>query len=246
MAEETPSALVTGGSGDIGSAVARELGASGYHVAVQYHRNADAAREVVESIDRAGGRAFALGANLTDGSEARDLVEEVLKRAGRLDVLVNNAGTSRDGFLMMMAEADWDEVIDTNLKTLYTVTKPALRHMIARRSGRIVNISSLSGVSGLPGQVNYAASKGGVLAFTRALSRELAPFNVLVNAVAPGLIASRMVDEMPGNIKDALVDAIPLKRPGEPRDVARAVAFLVSENATYITGHTLFVTGGLY
>jgi 3-oxoacyl-[acyl-carrier protein] reductase len=244
--DEKPFALVTGGSGDLGSAICRELGRCGYTVGVHFHSREDAASAVAEEIVADSGTAFTLGADLTDTAAADAMVAEAFDRTGRIDVLVNNAGAARDGLFLLMAEKDWDFVIETTLKSLYAVTRPVLRRMISRRTGRIVNVSSLSGVSGLPGQANYAAAKGGVLAFTRALSREAAPFHVLVNAVAPGLIESRMYDSIPPEIRNTLVDVIPLKRPGKPEHVASAVAFLASEGAGYITGHTLFVTGGLY
>jgi 3-oxoacyl-[acyl-carrier protein] reductase len=246
MAEEGSVALVTGASGEMGSAIALELGRQGYRVAVHYRSRAEAAEEVASRIREAGGTAAVFGADLRDMEEAQSLVDGAADRLGPLDVVVNNAGGAKDGLLMMMPEEDWDGVIAQNLKSLYTVTRPALRRMISRRRGRVVNVSSLSGVSGLPGQANYAAAKGGVIAFTRALAREVAPFNILVNAVAPGLIASSMVDGIPEPQRTALLEAVPLKRTGKPEDVARAVAFLVSEQNEYITGHVLFVTGGLY
>ncbi len=239
-------ALVTGGSGDIGSAICRELGLAGFRVCVHFRSGADAASAVVRDIEKAGGSAFTAGADLRNLAEAENLVETAAAGSGRLDVLVNNAGMARDGLLMMMPEEDWDEVISSNLKSMFNVTRPALRKMISKRSGRIVNVSSLSGVSGLPGQTAYAAAKGGVIAFTRALSREVAMFNILVNAVAPGLIESRMYEAIPQGQRERLLDAVPLRRPGKPADVGRAVAFLVSDAAEYVTGNTLFVTGGLY
>ncbi len=239
-------ALVTGGSGDIGRAICEGLAASGFRVCVHYNSSPDQAAEAVEAIEKAGGSAFAAGADLTDKVQAESLVEAASEGPGGLYALVNNAGAARDGLLMMMPEEDWDFVIASNLKSIYNATRPALRKMISKRRGRIVNVSSLSGVSGLPGQAAYSAAKGGVIAFTRALSREVAPFNILVNAVAPGLIESRMYMTIPEAQREKLVEAVPLRRPGTPRDVADAVRFLASEGAGYITGHTLFVTGGLY
>ncbi|MBI4316220.1 MAG: 3-oxoacyl-[acyl-carrier-protein] reductase [Chloroflexi bacterium] len=238
-------ALVTGASRGIGKAIALELAKRGAKVAVNYAKNADAADEVVAAIKTSGGEAVALQADVADTKAAAALVKSAHEAFGRLDILVNNAGTTRDMVIMMMPEEDWDTVMNTNLKSAFNCSKAAVKIMMRRRGGRIINISSVSGVMGNAGQTNYSASKAGLIGFTKALAREVAPRNITVNAIAPGFIPTELTATMPEALKTATLNAIPLGRWGTAQEVADAVAFLASDQAAYITGQTLNVDGGM-
>ena len=233
---EGRTALVTGGSRGIGRAIAEELASAGASVVVGYRSGADEAEEVAAAI---GGRA--VQADLSDPEEARRLVEE----AGDLHVLVNNAGLTRDGLIARMPDEDWREVIDTNLGGVFHTCRAAARGMMRKRSGAIVNISSIVGVHGNPGQTNYSAAKAGIIGFTKALARELGSRNVRANVIAPGYISTRLTDVLPDELKQAMLDNTPLGRLGDPQDVAGAVRFLASDEAAFITGEVLLVDGGL-
>jgi 3-oxoacyl-[acyl-carrier protein] reductase len=238
-------ALVTGGSRGIGRAVVEVLAGTGYAVALNYSKSRDEAEAVKAELSLKNHSIFLEQADVSDHVQARRMLDNVISRCGRLDLLVNNAGITRDGFLMLMSQKDWSEVISTNLTGVFNCSKAATAHMIERRSGVIINISSLSGITGLPGQTNYAAAKGGVISFTRALSRELAPFGIRVNAVAPGVIETEMTESLGEKTREGFLEAIPLKRFGSPHEVAAVVGFLASDDASYITGETICVTGGL-
>ncbi len=238
-------ALVTGASRGIGKAIALELAKRGAKVAVNYAKNADAANEVVAAIKASGGEAVALQADVADTRAAAALVKSAHEAFGRLDILVNNAGTTRDMVIMMMPEEDWDAVMNTNLKSAFNCSKAAVKIMMRQRGGRIINISSVSGVMGNAGQTNYSASKAGLIGFTKALAREVAPRNITVNAIAPGFIPTELTAAMPEALKTATLNAIPLGRWGTAQEVADAVAFLASDQAAYITGQTLNVDGGM-
>ena len=238
-------ALVTGASRGIGKAIALELAKRGAKVAVNYAKNADAANEVVAAIKASGGEAVALQADVADTRAAAALVKSAHEAFGRLDILVNNAGTTRDMVIMMMPEEDWDTVMNTNLKSAFNCSKAAVKIMMRQRGGRIINISSVSGVMGNAGQTNYSASKAGLIGFTKALAREVAPRNITVNAIAPGFIPTELTAAMPEALKTATLNAIPLGRWGTAQEVADAVAFLASDQAAYITGQTLNVDGGM-
>ncbi len=229
-------ALVTGGSRGIGRAIAEELARAGASVVVGYRSGADEAEEVASTI---GGRA--VQADVSDPEQAKRLVEE----AGDLDVLVNNAGLTRDGLIARMPDEDWREVIDTNLGGVFYTCRAAARGMMRRRSGAIVNISSIVGVHGNPGQTNYSAAKAGIIGFTKALARELGSRNVRANVIAPGYIATRLTEVLPEELQQTMLDNTPLGRLGDPGDVAGAVRFLASDEAAFITGEVLLVDGGL-
>lgn len=238
-------ALVTGASRGIGRAIASRLAQDGLAVVINYARSEAAAREVVEMVVAAGGRASSVQADVAEFSQVEAMVERVLAEYGRLDVLVNNAGITRDGLLMRMSEEDWDAVLDTNLKGAYACTRAALRGMLKRRHGRIINISSVAGLMGNAGQANYSASKAGLLGFTRAVAREVAGRNVTVNAVAPGYIETEIWSGVPEAAKAEFVKLIPMGRTGNPEEVAQVVSFLVSDASSYMTGQVLCVDGGM-
>jgi 3-oxoacyl-[acyl-carrier protein] reductase len=229
-------ALVTGGSRGIGRAIALELGRAGAKVVLSYRTGREEAQEVAAEI---GGRAFE--ADVSDAASAKALVEE----AGDLDVLVNNAGVTRDGVLARMSDDDWREVIDTNLSSVFYTCRAAARPMMKKRGGSIVNISSIVGVHGNFGQTNYAASKAGIIGFTKSLARELGSRNVRANVVAPGYVRSRLTDVLPEEATKTMLDATPLGRLGDPEDVAGAVRFLCADEARFVTGAVLLVDGGL-
>lgn len=238
-------ALVTGSSSGIGAAIARELAQAGAAVAVHYRGNSDGAQAVIASIRSNGGRAELYQADVSNGEAAADLVKRVQTDLGGLDILVNNAGTTRDTLLMSMKEEDWDAVIRTNLTSVYAVSKAVIRGMLKKRWGRIINLTSVVGISGQAGQTNYAASKAGIIGFTRSLAREVASRNITVNAVAPGFIPTALTDVLNEEQKNGILASTPLGRMGTPEEIAWAVAFLASERSGFITGHVLTVDGGL-
>ena len=238
-------ALVTGASRGIGAAVAKRLAADGYFVIVNYNGSAQRAQEVVTQITAAGNEAVAMQCDVSDFDACGELIARITADYGRLDVLVNNAGITRDGLLMRMSEADFDAVIDTNLKGAFHTIRHASRQFLKQRSGRIINIASVSGLLGNAGQANYAASKAGVIGLTKSVARELASRQITVNAVAPGFIATEMVDAMTDSAKAAMTDHIPFGRIGEPEEVADVVAFLASGAARYVTGQIIAVDGGM-
>jgi len=238
-------AIVTGASRGIGRATALALAAEGARVVVNYNARADAAEQVVAEIAAAGGQATARQADVGDFAQAEALVKSTIQSEGDLHILVNNAGITRDGLILTMSEADWDDVLRTNLKSTFACSKTAVRHMIRRRYGRIVNITSVAGQIGNPGQTNYSASKAGQIGFTRSLAREVASRNITVNAVAAGFIETEIWSRVPPEAQQALLGMIPLGRKGTVDDIARAVVFLASDDAAYITGHVLSVDGGM-
>jgi len=238
-------AIVTGGSRGIGRAVALELAARGASVVVNYNSSPDRAEEVVKQIEADGGKAVAFQADVSNFEAAGKLIKFAVETYGDLHILVNNAGITRDMVIMMMSEADWDTVIDTNLKSAFNCSKAAVRHMMRKRYGRIINMASVAGQMGNPGQTNYSASKGGQIAFTKSLAREVAARNITVNAIAPGFVETEILDAMPeGTVEEAL-KLVPLARTGQPDEIGYAVAFLASDQAAYITGQVLGVDGGM-
>lgn len=242
---ENKVAVVTGASRGIGRAIALELAARGAAVVVNYHRSAEAAQEVVEAIRQQGGRAEAFQADVSDFQQAQALIKFAIQTFGDLHILVNNAGITRDQVIMLMREEDWDEVIRVNLKSTFNCSKAAVRHMMRKRYGRIINITSVAGLMGNAGQTNYAASKAGQIGFTKALAREVAARNITVNAIAAGYIETDIWANVPEEIREQVLRLIPLGRKGEPEEIAYAVAFLASDQAAYITGQVLTVDGGM-
>ena len=238
-------ALVTGASRGIGRAIALELAAQGATVAVNYQKNAAAAQEVVDEIVAAGGQAQAIQGDVGQEADANALIKAVLDAYGKLDILVNNAGTTRDGLIMMMPAEDFDTVIQTNLRSAWLMSKAASKTMMRKRTGVIINITSISGIMGNGGQSNYSASKAGLIGLTKSLARELSGRGIRVNAVAPGFVQTDLTSTLPADIASKLIENIPLQRWGTVEDVAHATAFLASDKASYITGHVLVVDGGL-
>lgn len=238
-------ALVTGSSRGLGRATALELAARGHRVAVHYVRSEGPAAEVVAEIEAAGGEAAAFGADVASAEDGARLLSEVTERFGPIEVLVNNAGITRDTLAMRMKDDDWQAVIDTNLTGAFRLARGVLRGMLKARWGRIVNVSSVVALMGNPGQVNYVASKAGLIGLTKSLAREVSGRGVTVNAVAPGFIASDMTAGLSEDLRAAYLGQIPAGRFGEPEDVAKVIAFLASDDAAYVTGQTLAVDGGL-
>lgn len=238
-------AIVTGASRGIGASIARQLAADGATTVVNYRDSAAQADAVVAEIIAAQGHALAIQADVSINSEAQRLVRETLERFGRVDILVNNAGTTRDMLLLMMSEDDWDVVVRTNLKSAYNCAKAALRPMVKQRYGRIINITSVSGLAGQAGQTNYSASKAGLIGFTKALAKEVGPRSITVNAVAPGFVPTALTDVLTEEQKKTIISMTPAGRFGKPEEIAFAVAFLASDRAAFITGHVLSVDGGL-
>ncbi|MGD2148892.1 MAG: 3-oxoacyl-[acyl-carrier-protein] reductase [Anaerolineae bacterium] len=238
-------AVVTGASRGIGRAIALELAGLGASVVVNYRSNAGAATEVVEAIEAEGGQAVAVQADVGDFEQAARLIKTATETMGRVDILVNNAGTTRDQLLMLMKEDDWDVVLRTNLKSAFNCCKAVARQMVRQRGGRIVNVSSVSGICGQGGQTNYSASKAGLIGFTKSLAKELGPRNVTVNAIAPGFVVTDLTADLPEELAEQAIEVTPLRRMGRPEEIAHAVAFLVSDRAAFITGEVLTVDGGL-
>ena len=238
-------AVVTGSSRGIGRAIAIKLASLGAKLVVNYQISEEAAQEVVERIVTEGGEAIAFQADVKQAEEAKALIDSALATFDRLDILVNNVGITRDTLLMRMKEDDWDAVMETNLKGTFNCTKVAQRAMIRQRYGRIVNITSVSGITGQVGQANYSASKAGVIGFTKAVARELGVRNITVNAVAPGYVRTDQTADLPQELIDYILELTPLKRPGTAEEIANAVAFLASEEASYISGQVLAVDGGM-
>ncbi|MCE5057600.1 3-oxoacyl-[acyl-carrier-protein] reductase [Mammaliicoccus sciuri] len=242
----TKTAIVTGASRGIGRKIALELGKEGYNVVVNYAGNKEKAEEVVSEIKSFGVEAFAFQANVSEQDEVKAMIKETTSQFGTIDVLVNNAGITRDNLLMRMKQDEWDDVINTNLKGVFNCVQAVTRPMLKQKSGRIINLSSVVGSLGNAGQVNYVATKSGVEGMTRTFARELASRGITCNAVAPGFIVSDMTDQLSDELKEQMKSQIPLARFGEDSDIAHTVSFLASDKASYITGQTIHVNGGMY
>ncbi|MDP2645822.1 MAG: 3-oxoacyl-[acyl-carrier-protein] reductase [Desulfobacterales bacterium] len=238
--------LVTGGSRGIGRAICLALAGPGTSIYFNYYPDDPMARDTEQAIVRAGGRATGTCASVTSEEDMTKFIEQAVSETGRIDVLVNNAGITRDGLLVRMKEEDWDAVMNINLKGAFLCTKVAARHMMKQRYGRIINTTSVVGVTGNAGQANYSGSKAGLIGLTKTAAKELASRGITVNAVAPGFIESDMTAAMPDKARNAMLEQVPLGRAGQPEDVAHVVAFLASEKAAYITGQVIHVSGGMY
>ena len=237
--------IVSGASRGIGRAIALKLSECGASVVVNYLNSFEAANEVVTAINKSGGQAIAIQADVSVYEQAQDLIKRSIDSFGKLDILVNNAGITRDKLIMLMTEEDWDEVQSTNLKSTFNCSKAAVKHMVRNRYGRIINITSVAGQMGNAGQTNYSASKAGQIGFTKALAREVAVRNITVNGIAAGYIETDIWKNVPENMRDAVLTLIPLGRKGLPEEIAHAVAFLASDQAAYITGQILGIDGGM-
>lgn len=238
-------ALVTGASRGIGQATAIELAKAGADVVVNFIGNEAVAQETVEKIEALGRKAIKIKANVGDADDVQAMVDEAIATFGHIDILVNNAGITRDGLLIRMKDSDWDEVLNINLKGVYLVTKAVAKLMVKQRAGRIINMTSVSGVTGNVGQANYAAAKAGVIGFTKTCAKELAARGITVNAVAPGFIETAMTDVLPEKIKEGIAATVPFGRMGQSEEIASVVTFLASDFASYITGQVLNVDGGM-
>jgi 3-oxoacyl-[acyl-carrier protein] reductase len=238
--------LVTGGSRGIGRGICLAFARSGNHIYFNYSSAGEAAAQTEKLVAEAGGTATGIQVNVASEKEVIGFVARALDETGRVDVLVNNAGITRDGLIVRMKEADWEAVLNVNLKGAFLCTKAVTKPMMKQRYGRIINVSSVVGVSGNPGQANYVASKAGIIGLTKGVARELASRGITANVVAPGYIETDMTADLPDKAKDAMVSQIPLGRSGTPEDIAAAVVFLASDQAAYITGQVLHISGGMY
>jgi 3-oxoacyl-[acyl-carrier protein] reductase len=238
-------ALVTGGARGIGKAIVESLASAGATVVFTYKSSSAAAEELAGTLTSQGQRVFATQSDATLHEEARLVVEQVVKDHGKLDILVNNAGITRDGLLMRMSEEDWDSVLANNLKSVYNFTRAAIRPMMSQRSGRIINVSSIVGLTGNAGQANYAASKAGIMGFSKAVAKELGSRNIQVNVIAPGYVETEMTHKLNEQQRKSLTELIPLKRTAQPHEIAAVVRFLAGPDAAYITGQVICVDGGM-
>lgn len=238
-------ALITGASRGIGKAIATKLAENGAKIVVNYAGNAQKAQETVDAIISAGGEAIKVKADVSNENDVKSMVKETLDTFGRIDILVNNAGITKDNLIMRMSEDDFDHVIDTNLKGVFLCTKSVIRHMMKQKSGKIINVSSVVGISGNAGQANYVSAKAAVIGLTKTTAKELATRNILVNAIAPGFITTEMTDQLTEEQKESMLNLIPLQKLGSAEDVANTALFLASDMSSYITGQTIQVDGGM-
>lgn len=243
MAEKA--AIVTGAPGGIGSAICKRLAKEGYAIVINHFKTPEAAQKLKSELDEMGAESIIVEANVADHEESKMLIDSAKETFGRVDVLVNNAGITRDCLLARMKESDFDAVIAVNLKSVYNCSKHAVAVMMKQRYGRIVNMASIVGIAGEAGQVNYSASKAGIIGITKSLAKEVASRNITVNAIAPGFVQTEMTNAIPEKIREEMLKTIPLKRPAQPKDIAGVAAFLVSEDADYITGQVINISGGL-
>ncbi|MEY8415083.1 3-oxoacyl-[acyl-carrier-protein] reductase [Tissierella praeacuta] len=245
MSLKDKAALITGGSRGIGKEIALELARNGVHIGISYVSNTEKANEVLEEIKSYGVNAIAVKANVSVEEEVLQMIKTIEEELGTIDILVNNAGITKDNLLIRMKEQDWDEVMDVNLKGVFLCTKAVSRIMMKKRYGKIINITSVVGITGNVGQGNYSASKAGVIGFTKSMARELASRGIRVNGIAPGFIETDMTDVLKDEIKEAMLKTIPLNSFGNPKDIANLAVFLASESSDYITGQIINVDGGM-
>lgn len=245
MKLENKTVLVTGASRGIGREIALIFAKEGANIVVNYSGSKEKAEEVVNEITALGQKAIAYQCNVSDGESVQTMVKETIAEFGSLDILVNNAGITRDNLLMRMKDDEWDDVININLKGVFLCTKAVTRQMMKQRAGKIINVSSIVGVIGNPGQANYVAAKSGVIGLTKTTAKELASRNITVNAIAPGFITTDMTDQLKDDVKEAMLAQIPLGKFGQAKDIANAVLFLASDDANYITGQTIHIDGGM-
>lgn len=238
-------ALVTGAGRGIGRAIAKRLAADGCVVAVNYRASAEAAQSLVDEIISSGGKAQAFAGDVSDAETVKKLFEEIKTSLGAVEILVNNAGRTKDGLLMRLKDADWDSVLDADLKSVFLCTREAIKPMVRARWGRIISIASVVGLTGNPGQANYGAAKAGIIGFSKCVAREYAKKGITVNCIAPGYIATDMTKVLSDAAKDAILSSIPMGLQGKPEDIANAVSFFASENSSYVTGQVLAVDGGM-
>lgn len=239
-------ALITGGSRGIGKAIAKRLASEGATVIINYTQNEEAANQTKKEIEESGGQVITSKFDVSDFDTVHKEVDKIIEKFGGLHILINNAGITNDTLMMRMKEEDWDNVISINLKGIFNCSKAVTRNMFKQKEGRIINLTSVVGETGNAGQTNYAASKAGIIGFTKACAKEMAPRGITVNAISPGFIKTDITDELSEEHKEGYISRIPMKRFGSPEDIAGAVAFLVSDDAAYITGEVLRVNGGIY